>query len=109
MSFDIVIANPHSANARDGGDPPARGRVATDSRGRPGSAAGALVDESCGPLRRKHTFTCRDQTPAEHEDLPFPIQQVLRGRVFLLEMNLPWDLAERDMEEAEIRIGAAAD
>ncbi len=61
---------------------------------------GNLTAESRGLLRRKHIFILSGPDPAEHEDLPHPVRQVLPGRAFLLEMNLPWGLDEKDMARA---------
>jgi hypothetical protein len=61
---------------------------------------GNLAAESRGLLRRKHIFILSGPDPAEHDDLPYPVQQVLHGGAFLLEMNLPWGLGEKDMSRA---------
>ena len=62
--------------------------------------AGNLSAESRGLLRRKHIFILSGPDPAEHEDLPYLVQQVLAGQAFLLEMNLPWGLDEKEMKRA---------
>ena len=100
MSFDIVIATRtrptramvESHLLESGWRLTLDGDLAADK--------GNLTAESHGLLRRKHVFILSGPDPAEHEDLPSPVQQVLRGRAFLLEMNLPWGLDKKDMSRA---------
>ena len=100
MSFDIVIATR---------TPPTRAMVESHLlesgwrltlEGDLAADKGNLTAESRGLLRHKHIFILSGPDAAEHEDLPHPVQQVLRGRAFLLEMNLPWGLGEKDMSRA---------
>jgi hypothetical protein len=100
VSFDIVIATRtrptramvESHLLESGWRLTLEGDLAADK--------GNLAAESRGLLRHKHIFILSGPDPAEHEDLPYPVQQVLRGRAFLLEMNLPWGLDEKDMSRA---------
>ncbi|MEA2536864.1 MAG: hypothetical protein QOF11_1098 [Chloroflexota bacterium] len=100
MSFDIVIATR---------TPPTRGMVESHLRdvgwrlsleGDLGGDDANLMAESRGLLRRKHVFVLSGPFPAEQEDLPDPVQQVIRGRAFLSEMNLRWGLGDKDMSRA---------
>ena len=100
MSFDIVIAT----RTR-----PTRAMVESHLReagwrltleGDLAGDEGDLTAESRGLLRRKHIFILSGPDPAEQEDFPYAVQQVLRGRAFLLEMNLPWGLSQKDMTRA---------
>lgn len=100
MSFDIVIAT---------GKRPTRAMVESHLResgwrltleGELAGDKGNLTAESRGLLRHKHIFILSGPDPAEHEDLPHPVQQVLHRRAFLLEMNLPWGLNEKEMSRA---------
>lgn len=100
MSFDIVIATRtrptramvESHLLESGWRLTLEGDLTADK--------GNLAAESRGLLRHKHIFILSGPDPAEPEDLPYPVQQVLRGRGFLLEMNLPWGLDEKDMSRA---------
>lgn len=91
MSFDIVIVTRQ---------PPTRAMVEAfvqqtgwrlDLEGDLAADAGNIVGQARALFRRsKPIFVLSGPHPAEHEDLPPPVQRVIRGRALLSEMNLVW-------------------
>lgn len=100
MTFDIVIATR---------TPPTRAMVESHLRetgwrlsleGDLAGDAGDLLAESRGLLRRRPVFVLSGPYPAEREDLPKPVQRVIRGRAYLLEMNVPWSVGQKNLLRA---------
>jgi len=59
-----------------------------------------ITAETRTRLRRRYMFNMSGPHPAENEDFPAPVQRLIRGSGYLLEMNLPWGLPERDIVRA---------
>lgn len=99
MSFDIIIAtrNPPTRDMVESHVRASRWRLSLTGDLSPDSG---IVAESAGLLRRKYVFNLSGPQPAENEDFPAPVQRLVRGSGYLLEMNLPWGLPERDIMRA---------
>jgi len=100
VSFDIVIATRTRPTRAMVESHLLESRWRLTLEGDLAADKGNLTAESRGLFRHKHIFVLSGPDPAEHVDLPYPVQQVLQGRAFLLEMNLPWGLDEKDMSRA---------
>jgi hypothetical protein len=62
--------------------------------------AGNLSAESRGLFRRKPMFILSGPYAAEREDLPVPLQKLIRGPAFQLEMSIPSSVDDKDAARA---------
>ena len=99
MSFDIIVAtrNPPTRAMVESHLRAARWRLTLTGDLSPDTG---IVAESRGLIRSKYLFSLSGPQPAENEDFPAPIQRLIRGAGYLLEMNLPWGLSERELKLA---------